>query len=167
MFAFILGTTPLFFTVSYFATRLGATLEKYFTRLVAVTLIILGLVQVDTGLNLAGSPVSLSRAANSLVSLIKPVPLSSQTGFEINVTEYGYSPQTLHLPANQPVTIEWVTDNTRSCARSVVVPGMNYQQILPTTGRVKFDIPAQEKGTVVLYTCSMGMYPSEFIFDLD
>lgn len=167
MFAFILGTTPLFFTVSYFATRLGATLEKYFTRLVAVTLIILGLVQVDTGLNLAGSPVSLSRAANSLVSLIKPVPLSSQTGFEINVTEYGYSPQTLHLPANQPVTIEWVTDNTRSCARSVVVPGMNYQQILPTTGRVKFVIPAQDKGTVVRYTCSMGMYPSEFIFDLD
>jgi sulfite exporter TauE/SafE len=59
MFAFILGTSPLFFSVSYFATRLGATIEKYFTRIVAAVMLILGLVSVDAGLNLAGS-LSLS-----------------------------------------------------------------------------------------------------------
>jgi sulfite exporter TauE/SafE len=165
MFSFILGTSPLFFTVAYFATRLGALVEKYFTRLVALTLIVLALVSVDAGLNLVGSPVSFSGAFSSLANLIIPAPV--QTGFAINVTEDGYSPQILHLPANKSVTVEWVTDNTQTCARSVVIPGINYQKILPTTGRIKFEIPAQAKGTVLHYTCSMGMYPSQLVFDLE
>jgi plastocyanin domain-containing protein len=85
----------------------------------------------------------------------------------ISVSENGYSPAVLHLPANQPVSLEWVTDKTRACSRSVVVPDLNYQKILPVTGKVRFDIPAQAQGTVIRYTCSMGMYPSQFIFDLD
>ena len=163
MFAFILGTSPLFFSVAYFATRLGSVIEKYFTRIVAVTMLVLGLVQVDSGLNLAGAPISFTGAYNSLLSYAMP----TQSGFSIEVTENGYSPTILHLPANQPITIEWVTNNTQTCARSVVVPGLNYQKILPPTGRIKFDIPAQEKGTVLRYTCSMGMYPSQLVFDLE
>jgi plastocyanin domain-containing protein len=83
------------------------------------------------------------------------------------VSENGYTPAILHLPARQLVTVDWVMNNTQSCARSVVIPGLDYQKILPTTGRVKLEIPAQEKGTVLRYTCSMGMYPSQFVFDLD
>ena len=73
----------------------------------------------------------------------------------------------LHLPANQEVSIEWVTRNTQACSRSLVVPDLEYQKILPTTGRVTMDIPAQEKGAIIRYTCSMGMYPSQFVFDLE
>ena len=69
MFAFTLGTSPVFFSVAYFATRLGATLEKYFTRIVAVTVIVLGLVSIDAALNLAGSPVSISRMLSDLGSV--------------------------------------------------------------------------------------------------
>ncbi len=163
MGAFILGTMPLFFSVSYFATKLSSIVEKYFMRIVAVTLLVIGLVQVDAGLNLAGSPFSFTRTFNSWVSSVLP----AQDGFVVNVTENGYSPIVLHLPANQPVTIEWVTENTQTCARSVVVPGLDYQKILPPTGRVKFEIPPQDKGTILRYTCSMGMYPSELVFDLE
>ncbi len=163
MFAFILGTSPLFFSVAYFATRLGATVEKYFTRIVAVAMLVMGLIQVDTGLNLSGSAFSFSRT----ISILEAYALPAQTGLSIEVTENGYSPQILHLPANQDLTLEWVTRNTQTCARSVVIPGLSYQKILPTTGRVKFDIPAQEKGAVIRYTCSMGMYPSQLVFDLE
>jgi sulfite exporter TauE/SafE len=163
MFAFILGTSPIFFTVSYFATRLGAVVEKYFTRLVAITLLVLGVIQIDSGLNLAGSPYSLGNAVTSIKARIGPV----NTGYSINVTENGYSPQVLHLPANQPVRLTWITEDTQTCARSVVVLDLNYQKILPSTGRVNFDIPAQVKGTVIRYTCSMGMYPSQLVFDQD
>ena len=163
MFAFILGTSPLFFIVSYFATRLGATLEKYFTRIVAVTMMLLAVVSVDAGLNLVGSPFSFSRLAARMSDQINGV----QTGFVINVTEDGYSPMVLHLPADKPVSLEWVTEDTQTCARSVVMPGLDYAEILPSTGRVRFDIPAQEKGTVLRYSCSMGMYPCELVFDLD
>jgi uncharacterized protein len=166
MFAFILGTSPLFFSVSYAATRLGASIEKYFTRIVAVTMLILGLVQVDTGLNLAGSPVSFSGLYASVIAPMVQPGSTPSSGYAIEVSENGYSPALLHLPANQPVTVEWVTENTQACSRSVVIPGLDYQKILPTTGRVRLEIPPQPQGTVLRYTCSMGMYPSQFIFDL-
>lgn len=163
MFAFILGTTPLFFTVSYFATRLSAAVEKHFTRIVAITMLILGLVSVDAGLNLTGSPFSFTRVYNIALASARGI----QTGFEVNVTDDGYEPVILHLPANQPISIDWVTDGTKACTRSVVVPDLQYQYILPTTGRVSFEIPAQATGTVINYSCSMGMYPSQLIFDLE
>ncbi len=166
MFAFILGTSPLFFVVSYFATRLGATVEKYFTRIVAVTMLLLALVSIDSGLNLLGSPFSFSGVYNSVTANLKAAGVI-EAGYVVNVTEDGYSPIILHLPADKPVTIEWVTEDTQTCARSVVVPGLDYHTILPPTGRVKFEIPAQEKGTILRYTCSMGMYPSQLVFDLE
>jgi hypothetical protein len=175
MFAFILGTTPVFFTIAYFATRLGATLEKYFTRIVAVTVIVLGLVSVDYGLNLAGSPISISKAFSHLTSasvpsISIPSPVSTdatgQNGYVVNVNDNGYNPKVLHLAANRPVRLIWVTTGTHSCALSVVVPGLNYQQILPSTGTVAFNIPTQKSGTVLDYSCSMGMYTGQLVFDL-
>jgi plastocyanin domain-containing protein len=94
-------------------------------------------------------------------------PAGAPSGFAIQVSENGYSPAILHLPANRPVSLEWVSDGNKACSRSVVVPALNYHQILPVTGRVKFDIPAQAKGTIIRYTCSMGMYPSQLVFDLE
>jgi len=167
MFAFILGTSPVFFSVAYFATRLGAVVEKYFTRIVAVMMLVLGLVSVDAGLNLSGSPVSFTSLFNSAANSLHLAGMVEQSGFAIQVTEDGYSPQILHLPANKAVSLEWVTADTKSCARSVVVPGLNYQKILPTTGRIRWEIPPQPKGSVIRYTCSMGMYPSQLVFDLD
>jgi uncharacterized protein len=60
MFAFILGTTPVFFAVAYMATRMGARLESNFVRLVAIVVLVLGLISVDAGLTLGGWPYSFS-----------------------------------------------------------------------------------------------------------
>lgn len=87
MFAFILGTSPVFFVVAYFATQLGSKIEKYFMKLVAVIVMILAIMTINTGLNLIGSPFSLNRIfqnpsevnaqSNSLESAsLLPVPLN-------------------------------------------------------------------------------------------
>jgi sulfite exporter TauE/SafE len=167
MFAFILGTTPLFFSVSYFATRLGAVVEKYFTRIVAATMLILGLVSIDSGLNLSGSPFSFSGVFANLTNTQNGITNTIQDEYSVEVTEYGYSPVVLHMPADRPVNLVWVTQNTQTCARSVVIPGLDYHQILPPTGRIELKIPAQAKGTTLRYACSMGMYPSQLVFDLE
>ena len=60
MFAFTLGTSPVFFAVAYLATTLGARLEKNFMRIVAVIVLVLGLVSIDSGLTLAGWQYSVS-----------------------------------------------------------------------------------------------------------
>ena len=71
----------------------------------------------------------------------------------------------LHLAANQAVSLNWVTKNVRSCALSVVVPGFELPESLPHTGQVSVAIPAQAKGTVIRYSCSMGMYTGQLVFD--
>jgi sulfite exporter TauE/SafE len=44
MFAFTLGTSPVFFAVAYLATRIGAKMERYFMTFVAAVVLIMGLV---------------------------------------------------------------------------------------------------------------------------
>ena len=57
LFAFILGTSPVFFGVAYLAARLGSRLEANFMRFVAVVvLLVLGLVSIDSGLSAGSYP---------------------------------------------------------------------------------------------------------------
>ncbi len=175
MFAFVLGTSPVFFLLSYFATKLGALLEKKLVRVVAIVLIVLGILAVDTGLNLLGSRVSLTRAAEAVFNRDQAgettrTPLGSVAASPgtiiLNAVNSGYEPRTLHAPANTEVTLEIVTDNTRSCSRAFIIPELNYQVLLDATGVESVKIPAQEAGKVMGFTCSMGMYTGVIVFDL-
>lgn len=177
MLAFTLGTSPVFFIVAYLTTELGARTEKFFMRFVAVTVLILGLVTFDGGLNLIGSPLSLQNLSRGLFPSESSVP--SQAASEsavgnqpaddstivLNVENDGYFPQTLKASANTPVKLNLVTDKTYSCARDFVIPALNYNKLLPESGTVTVDIPAQPAGTKMFFTCSMGMYTGVIVFE--
>jgi plastocyanin domain-containing protein len=83
----------------------------------------------------------------------------------LKCSKEGYSPAALHLPAHRPVTLIWVTKGDVCCAQSVVIPRLNYQAVLPATGRTPLDIPAQKKNTVLNYSCSMGCRVGKLVFD--
>jgi hypothetical protein len=166
LFAFTLGTLPVFILASLFAVSVGSILKKQLTRFAAILLMVLGLVSVDYGLNLAGSPISLSKTYQALVRKTElPAPAVSSDRYEIHVVDHGYTPEVLHLKADQPVTLHWVTEGTTSCALTVVVPGLNYEKTLPSNGDVLLTIPAHKKGTILEYSCSMGMYHGRLVFD--
>lgn len=176
MFAFILGTSPVFFILSYFATRLSAVMEKYFVRIVAAVLLVLGILAVDTGLNLLGSPYSITRAVQSFSPAVaaqqvasSAVPAQNQSSIDgeivLAVTGSGYEPYTLHAPANKPIKLNLVTNNTYSCARAFTIPELGIEELLPKTGTRIVEIPAQKPGKVMAFTCSMGMYSGEIVFE--
>jgi len=197
MFAFTLGTSPVFFAVAYFTTRLGARLEKNFMRFVAVVMLVLGLLTIDTGLNLAGSPVSFTRFWNGLfsqpavveaggtasepkelVSVIDTFPVQSiesaaagpaaavgEDVITINVKNTGYSPALVHAKAGVPLKLRLVTNQVFSCSLSFVIPALNYAQTLESTGEAWVDIPAQTAGTRMPFSCSMGMFTGDIVFE--
>lgn len=197
MFSFTLGTSPVFFAVAYFATRLGARLEKNFMRFAAIVVLALGLFAIDTGLNLAGSPVSLSRAWNNLwpqptlveakpvpdekqgiVSALDSLPVSGPESAAVDLEEpdgddvitirvknNGYEPSRLHAKAGVPLKLKLVSDKVYSCSLAFVIPALKYTQTLEPTGVAWVDIPAQQKGTRMPFSCSMGMYTGDIIFD--
>jgi sulfite exporter TauE/SafE len=169
MFAFTLGTSPVFFLVAYLTTQLGRRLEAFFMRFVAVVVLALGLVTLNSGLNLMGSPLSwenLTRGLSPAAEMTaEPPQVSSQEGvLLLTVANNGYFPRTLEAQANQALQLELVTDNTYSCARDFVIPALKVYILLPETGRVTVDIPPQEPGTVMRFTCSMGMYTGQIVF---
>jgi uncharacterized protein len=171
MFAFTLGTSPVFFAVAYLTMQLGARLEKFFMHFVAIIVLILGLVTLNSGLTLMGSPLSfasLSRgmfAASESTSNPPEAASSGDGALQLTVANNGYFPGTLHAKANQPITLDLVTDNTVSCARDFVIPALDVYELLPKTGRVTVNIPAQEPGAVLRFTCSMGMYTGQIVFE--
>jgi uncharacterized protein len=172
LFAFTLGTSPVFFIIAYLTTELGARLEKFFMRFVAVVVLILGLVTLNGALNLLGSPLSFENLTRGLIpssggvsAQATSAPISSTGGITLQVRSDGYFPQTLAAPAGQVVTLSLVTNQTYSCARDFVIPDLNYYQLLPDTGTVTVDIPAQPAGTKLFFTCSMGMYTGQILFE--
>ena len=196
MFAFVLGTSPVFFAVVYFATQLGSRLEKHFMRFVAVVMLVLGIVAIDTGLTLAGSPISFTRFVSSFgsasdsrqVSNPQPElqeyvpnaagpagPTASDTNsaeqgdgrvVTINIKNSGYNPRVVHAKAGVPVQLRLVSKNVYSCALAFIVPSLGVQEYLQSTDEKLIDVPAQDKGAQMPFSCSMGMYTGMIIFDL-
>jgi len=176
MAAFILGTSPVFFTVAYLATQLGRVMEKWFMRFVAVVVLVLGFLSINSGLNLAGwSPFNsgqIQSQANNGSSL--PLPSSSITTLvtpagntlTLKAENNGYKPRVLHAPAGTALTLNLVTKNTYSCSRAFVIPVLNQEVLLPATGIVPIAIPPQASGSQMQFTCSMGMYTGVIVFDL-
>lgn len=173
MFAFVLGTSPVFFIVAYLTTELGARLEKFFMRFVAVVVLILGFVTLDGGLNLIGSPYSLQNLTRNLIpsnNVSASAANSPQTSIPsgelvLNVENRGYSPSTLKAPAGKDLKLNLITNGTYSCALAFIIPALNFFQMLPPVGTVQVDIPAQEKGSTLFFTCSMGMYTGQIVFE--
>lgn len=173
MFAFTLGTSPVFFIIAYLTTELGAQLEKFFMRFVAVAVLILGFVTLDGGLNLIGSPLSLQNLSRNLIpsnSLSASAANSSQPSIPdnelfLNVENRGYFPSTLKAPAGKDLKLNLVTNGTYSCALAFIIPALDFYQMLPPVGTVQVNIPAQEKGSNLYFTCSMGMYTGQIVFE--
>jgi uncharacterized protein len=166
MFFFVLGTSPTFFGVTVLATGLAKAFQKYFLPIVAVFILGLGLVTIDGGLNLIGSPLSSSAIWHALTDVPQPaadqastdpsIPLSNV--IKINVQNSGYFPGQLKAPANQPAKLVLITRNTQSCSRDFMIPSLGIQKLLPATGETVLNIPSQKAGTTLRFTCSMGMY---------
>jgi uncharacterized protein len=170
MFAYTIGTTPLFFAVAYFASQLGARLEKGLTVFVAVVLLVLGLVSIYSGGNLLPSPLLKAATQNEVLlnkpinPLIKPEPQQTGNNLTINVVDYGFQPNKLNARANEGISLRLVTNKTVSCSRAFVIPSLNVGVILPETGEKTLKLSPQPAGTVLKFTCSMGMYSGEIIF---
>lgn len=165
MFSFVLGTSPVFFLVAYLTMKIGSKLESFFMRFVAIIILILGLVTIDGGLNLIGSRLSISYLFNNVVSnnpLEQSTLASNQ--LSLSVENDGYYPRRLNALAGEKIYLNLVTDNTFSCSRDFVIPSLGIQILLPDTGTIPIEIPAQEPGTIMRFTCSMGMYTGEIYF---
>lgn len=76
----------------------------------------------------------------------------------------GYAPRKTIANANTPTVIEVETKGTYDCSSALVIPSLNYEKSLPSSGVTEIEVPPQKAGTKLAATCSMGMYGFDIRF---
>jgi len=156
MFAFVLGTSPVFFTVAYLTTRLGARLEKNFVRIVAVILLVLGLVSIDSGLTLAGFPYSVANLRMTAGGSEPPVaasqPQVQEAAPQAQKSATAQDPKPLHDTGSSGVTGAFGPAASASGVVTINVKNDGYQ---PEVTHARPDQPFQlALVTDEVYSCS-------------
>lgn len=159
LFVFVLGTSPLFFSLGYFATKLSEAMHARFLKLAAVAILLVALFSLDGALKLGGAPVTLAKAK---AALFTPAPAVEATRADDGIQEAvitagsgGYSPGTVRIRSGEPARIVFAGDGSGGCSLSLVFQGRPYY--LQPNGPTPIDLPPQEPGEIE-YTCAMGMY---------
>lgn len=160
MFAFVLGTSPLFLGLGVMATRLGDAMHERFLKVAAVAVLALGVLTMDTGLRLVDSPVSLSKAAAAIAESRKPVPAKmTAPGVQearIRVEQRGYKPGRVSIKSGKATRVVFVNNGSSACTSILVWQDTAYE--LPVTGEKVFKLGPRAKGDDISYSCGMGMY---------
>lgn len=164
MFAFVLGTAPLFFLVGVLAK--GSTLFQVRLKYVTAALVVgIGLYTFNGVLNLTDSPYSMQNelaawrwaveggvttavAVGGTVADLNPV---------IEVGATGYTPNTLTVPAGKPVTLTLNGKGNTGCTSVLRIPKLNVQQRLTPNGSDTIAVTFPSPGPY-LFTCGMGMF---------
>lgn len=165
MFAFILGTSPVFFALGLSISKLIT--YKAFNYISAGIITVFAIISLNGAAGLLGSPHTLQNfwaviSGSAYAQEIKKANVVS--GYQeaiINVTNGGYTSETTTLKVGVPVRLKLVSDNVFSCSRAFVIPSLNISKILPSSGEEIIEFTPTTTGRLA-YSCSMGMYTGSF-----
>lgn len=157
MFAFVLGTSPVFFLIGVASGELFK--KKAFNYIAAAFIFVIGIISINSGQILRGS-------VHTLQNYYKVIFGSSQVSkignvVNIEITNRGYKADVNTLKLGVPVKIILTANGVTSCARAFTIPDLNIFKIVPSTGTETLEFTPTKLGNLT-YTCSMGMYSGNF-----
>ncbi len=162
MLGFGLGTVPVMLVFGS-ATSLisGKVVQKYMAMAAAAIVIILGVVFLNRGAVLLGSPVSFNTVAAAFQGT--PAGATQATTSADGVAEVKlaikntqYVPSTVTIPAGVPVRLVVDRQENNACSDQIAIPQLGVLQNLAPNATTVVQIPATKAGTYNL-TCGMGM----------
>jgi uncharacterized protein len=167
MFAFILGTSPIFFALG--ATVVELLQKKVFAYVAALAVFIFAVLSINGGVGLTGSPYTLQNfylAATTSIGeggsgVVAQVAADGKQQVTIDVTSGGYKAHSNILKLGVPTKITLVSNNVQSCARSFLIPSLGISKIVPQDGTTEIEITPKKLGSLA-FTCGMGMYTGNF-----
>lgn len=149
MFAFILGTSPIFFILGYFATKLGDSLHKKFMRFAALAILLLAFFNIYNALALTGFNFFSTKAQPNQAAV-------SEATIEFNST--GYSPQNITVNRGTNVKLHLSNVSGAGCIQSFVIPKLGLRKVVPLGSQDLIEFTAPDTAGPLTFACSMGMY---------
>ncbi len=175
MFAFVLGTSPVFFILGYFATKLGDMFQGGFMKIAAIAIILLAIFNANNASALLGSNFTLENGASAVGGTLHEIwciftwctgdgvgngiqaenPVDKQT---ITISSTGYSPTLFAVKAGSKVTVHLTNTNGNGCQQGFTIPALGIQKIVPVGNSSNLDFTAPSQPGVLDFMCTMGMY---------
>jgi plastocyanin domain-containing protein len=163
MLGFGLGTIPVMLAFGSATSFIsGKAVQKYMSMAAAVVVIVLGVVFLNRGAVLLGSPVSF----NTVAQAVTGTPAGTATAFakgqdgvtEVKVTikNTQFVPSTVTIPADRPVRLVVDRREDNACSDQIAIPQLGVLKNLAPNAATAVDIPATRGGAYNL-TCGMGM----------
>ena len=89
---------------------------------------------------------------------------SQPARFELAVTNNGFEPASITVPAGKPVTLVVTRKTDQTCAKEIVFPEQNIRKPLPLNQAVEIALPASPK-RVIAYKCGMDMLSGKVVVE--
>ncbi len=149
LFAFVLGTTPLFFLLGYFSTKLGDVYQRKFFKVAAVAIILLAIYNLRGAIVLTGFNFGDTQG-------VEQAAVASEA--TITIEPSGYNPKNISVPAGQTVKLHLKNNNTYSCAQAFTIPKLGIQRVVAPGQSTTIEFTAPKNPGKLVFSCSMGMY---------
>ncbi|MBI2453907.1 sulfite exporter TauE/SafE family protein [Candidatus Peregrinibacteria bacterium] len=159
MFIFSLGTLPALIGISALSSAARGSFSRFFVRFSATAVLVLALVNFNSGLLLAGfEPSRLFASAKSALTDLDPFVSQNADGSQtirMKVTSFGYEPGAFTVKKGIPTFIKAdAASNLGGCTSVLMVPDFNIWKPLKT-GQNTLGPFTPEKDFLI--TCSMAM----------
>ena len=170
MFAFILGTTPLFLLLGIFARGLSKFTDGAFNTAAAMAILLLAAFNLSGTIALTGSPYTFTNLMTKIecvISFCSPGKVAGSTTTAkpvseatIYITQNGYEtdPTNLTIKAGSKVKLNIINRGGGGCAQSLTIPKLNLQRVVPVGQSDVLEFTAPKTLGPLSFMCSMGMY---------
>ncbi len=165
LFAFVLGTSPLFFILGYFATRLGEALHQKFMRVAAAAIMLLAAFNLHSVLALSGAGGVVEAAFRGVYCTVSfcnenPTLLHDVATRTVNIEfrSTGYEADQTTVRAGSEVTLNLINRDGRGCIQAFTIPRLGIQEIVRTGTAKTITITAPSEPGTLAFMCSMGMF---------
>ncbi|HEY5549012.1 MAG TPA: sulfite exporter TauE/SafE family protein [Coriobacteriia bacterium] len=171
MIGFGLGTMPLMLLFGFTSSLLSRRFQAKLQIIAAIAVVLFGVVILNRGAMLVGSPVTFDTIRVSIVG--GPVVASQDaSGFAkgadgvveipLTIENTQFVPQTVSIPADTPVRLVVDRKEANACSAQLSIPAAKVLANLKDNAVTVVDVPAIAAGTYTL-TCGMGMMSGSLV----
>src|SRR3990167_2607833 len=173
LFAFVLGTSPVFFILGYLATKLGDALHQKFMKVAAYAIILLAVFNVNNALALTGSSYTLENTWKGFwctVSFCNDSSVQAAAGANdqnaqaavdestISIESDVYNPDRITVKAGSQVTLNLKNNGGSGCIQAFTIPSLRVQKIVQVGASDTIIFTAPSTPGPLAFMCSMGMF---------
>jgi len=171
MVGFGLGTMPLMLVFGFASSLLSRQFQARLQVVAAVAVMIFGLVILNRGLMVVGSPVTFDTVRTAVVGTsVTPTASAAQyktasdgvVEIPITIQNTRFIPETVTIPADKPVRLVVDRKEANACSAQLALPQLGVLANLADNAVTVVNVPATKAGTYTL-TCGMGMMSGSLV----